>query len=506
MALKCPACRFENTDDSRFCVECGEKIELRCPGCGKGLPLEAKFCNGCGRRLSEPDDISPPELSLHDKLKRIQCYLPEGLTERILSQKDKIEGERRQVTVMFCDMKGFTQITHRLGPEQTFSLMDQILEVLIHKVHEYGGTVNEIRGDGILALFGAPIAVEDAPQRAIRSFLAIHREMIKLSQKVGAELELPPILLRIGINAGPVVVGAIGNDLLHDLLSYVPGARILLIFTYRPQFVPAWSFKSYHCQISLNRLLRRESLSMVVHLLNTRTLDRKVEILILEKTEGVPFFVEEFVTSLLDLNIITKTEDTYRLAKNLAELSIPSTISDVIMARVDTLKEPAKELLQIGSIIEREFSHRLIERVAGFPEEDLQATLGVLKHSELLIERGVHPKSTYVFRHALTRKDDKRAVDLESLYRYYEDNQVLFNAGLMPMYIGDILMDIDDQHLDEAEGWIQKAIDADRQNGLTLHLGKHYALYAELQIRKGDRQVAKDHLGKAIDVFKECGA
>ncbi|CAB5163662.1 Adenylate cyclase (EC / Guanylate cyclase (EC [Olavius algarvensis associated proteobacterium Delta 3] len=295
-------------------------------------------------------------------------------------------------------------------------------------------------------------------------------------------------------------------DLLHDLLSYVPGARILLIFTYRPQFVPAWSFKSYHCQISLNRLLRRESLSMVVHLLNTRTLDRKVETLILEKTEGVPFFVEEFVTSLLDLNIITKTEDTYRLAKNLAELSIPSTISDVIMARVDTLKEPAKELLQIGSIIEREFSHRLIERVAGFPEEDLQATLGVLKHSELLIERGVYPQSTYVFRHALTREDDKRAVDLESLYRYYEDNQVLFNAGLMPMYIGDILMDIDDQHLDEAEGWIQKAIDTDRQNGLTLHLGKHYALYAELQIRKGDRQVAKDHLGKAIDVFKECGA
>lgn len=213
MTLRCPICRFENPDDSKFCVECGEKIELHCPGCGKALPLEAKFCNGCGCRLADSDESSPRELSLHEKLKRIQCYLPEGLTERILSQKDKIEGERRQVTAMFCDMKGFTQITHRLGPEQTFSLMDQILEILIHKVHEYGGTVNEVRGDGILALFGVPIAVEDAPQRAIRSSLAIHREMITFSQQVAAEKDLPPILLRIGINAGPVVVGTIGNDL-----------------------------------------------------------------------------------------------------------------------------------------------------------------------------------------------------------------------------------------------------------------------------------------------------
>jgi class 3 adenylate cyclase len=110
-------------------------------------------------------------------------------------------------------MSGFTQLTEKLGPEETFSLMDQISETLIHKVNEYHGTVNELRGDGILALFGAPIALEDAPQRAIQSALAIHQEMIRFNENLGDNSTVPPILFRIGINTGPVVVGTVGNDL-----------------------------------------------------------------------------------------------------------------------------------------------------------------------------------------------------------------------------------------------------------------------------------------------------
>ena len=151
-------------------------------------------------------------LSSTEKLDRIQRYLPRGITEKILSQREKIEGERRQVTIMFCDMTAYVPLAEKLGPEDTFSLMDQVYEILIHRVHEYEGIVNELRGDGILALFGAPIALEDAPQRALRSALAIQREMKKFNQKNKGD-NLPPILLRIGINSGLVVVGAVGNNL-----------------------------------------------------------------------------------------------------------------------------------------------------------------------------------------------------------------------------------------------------------------------------------------------------
>ena len=115
---------------------------------------------------------------------------------------------------MFCDMEGFTQLSEMLGPENAYTVMDQIYEILIHKVHDYEGTVNEFTGDGIMALFGAPIALEDAPQRAIRSAYAIHREMVKFADKMKKENQnIPPVKMRVGIHTGPVVVGALGNDL-----------------------------------------------------------------------------------------------------------------------------------------------------------------------------------------------------------------------------------------------------------------------------------------------------
>ena len=147
------------------------------------------------------------------KLQKIQRYLPGDLTEKILAQKGKIEGEHRQVTVMFCDLQGFTPLSEKLGEERLYSLVDELFEMMIHKVHEYGGTVNKGTGDGIMALFGAPIALEDAPQRAIRSALAIQREMAKFGGTLKEEADVPPLKMRIGINTGPVVVGTIGNDL-----------------------------------------------------------------------------------------------------------------------------------------------------------------------------------------------------------------------------------------------------------------------------------------------------
>ncbi len=212
--MKCPKCQFANPEGVNFCVECGNKLEKICPECGYNNSLSYKFCGGCGHKLLFPKETPQKDLSIDEKLNKIQKYLPQGLTEKILSQRDRIEGERKLVTVMFCDMEGFTPLSESLGIEDAYSIIDQVYEILIHKVHDYEGTVNEMTGDGIMALFGAPVALEDAPQRAIRSSLAIHREMAKFSDQLKQKnKDIPPVKMRIGIHTGPVVVGTVGNDL-----------------------------------------------------------------------------------------------------------------------------------------------------------------------------------------------------------------------------------------------------------------------------------------------------
>jgi tetratricopeptide (TPR) repeat protein len=212
--MLCPKCQFDNADGMIFCGKCGTKLEIFCPQCNFGNPGGYDFCGKCGYKLSFPSETATEDLSFDDKLAKIQKYLPKGLSEKILSQRDRIEGERKQVTVMFCDMESFTHLSEKLSPEEIYAIMDRVYEILIHKVHDYEGTVNEMTGDGIMALFGAPVALEDAPQRAIRSSLAIHREMTKFSDQFRQERkDLPSVKMRIGIHTGPVVVGTVGNDL-----------------------------------------------------------------------------------------------------------------------------------------------------------------------------------------------------------------------------------------------------------------------------------------------------
>ncbi|KPK25179.1 MAG: hypothetical protein AMK69_14950 [Nitrospira bacterium SG8_3] len=656
--LKCPRCQFENPEGIKFCGECGTKLERVCTHCHFSNPPQFKFCGDCGHKLTIPAEPSPRELSFDEKISKIQRYLPKGLTEKILSQKNKIEGERKQVTVLFCDMEGFTPLVEKIGPDEAYDIMDQVYELLIHKVNDYEGTVNEMTGDGIMALFGAPIALEDAPQRAIRSAHGIHQEMTKFNQRLREQKKkIPTLKMRIGIHSGPVVVGTLGNDLrvefkavgdtvnlasrmegmaepgtsnvteetfkltedlfrfeslgekkvkgkeksvkvyrviapsnmrtrfdvsaergltkfvgrsreldllldgfersksgrgqvfsiiaeagvgksrllyefrkaiasedatfleglclsygrnmayrpvidilranfnikegegdnkikekierdlkvlgldessirpyllelfsvkdrgisetlmspemrkdliieaikritlagaetrtiviavedLHwidesseelfkDILDSISGARVFLIMTYRPEFVPIWSGKSYHNQVNLNRLSNRESLAMVFDLLGAEEVSEDLEELILNKAEGIPFFIEEFVKSIRDLGLLKKTNGTCRLAKDLQELTVPVNVQDMIMARIDSLHESAKELLRTGSVIGREFSHELIRAVAGLPEQELLTHLSVLKDSELVYERGIYPDSSYVFQHALTQE------------------------------------------------------------------------------------------------------
>jgi tetratricopeptide (TPR) repeat protein len=188
----------------------------------------------------------------------------------------------------------------------------------------------------------------------------------------------------------------------RQLLESISGARVLLIFTYRPEFVHTWGGRSYHSQLNLNRLSNRESLLMVTHLLGTSKIDPDLENLILDKTEGVPFFIEEFIESLKNMRLIESKEDKCHLTGKTQDLVLPSTIHDVIMARVDTLPEGAKEILLRGSVIGREFSHELIKEIIDIDEHELLSFLAALRDSELLYERGIYPACTYIFKHALT--------------------------------------------------------------------------------------------------------
>jgi len=147
--MKCPKCQTENPQTRKFCYECGEKLVVVCSQCGcENLPRD-KFCGECGHNLTLSVEKPPiRELTVDEKFGKIQKYLPKGIAEKILSQRDKIEGERKQVTVMFCDMEGFTGLSEKNDPEEVYSIMDQVYEILIHKVHDYDGTVNEMTGEG----------------------------------------------------------------------------------------------------------------------------------------------------------------------------------------------------------------------------------------------------------------------------------------------------------------------------------------------------------------------
>ena len=652
--MKCSQCHIDNPGNAKFCIECGNPMDLRCPACGSVTPAQGKFCMECGEKLSPASTSVPRELSFDEKISSIQRFLPSGLTEKILSQRGKIEGERKHATVMFCDLVGFTSLVEDLGEEKAYGIMDRFYEVLIHEVHRYEGTVNEMTGDGVMALFGVPRAIENSSQRAIQSALSIHREITKFSNQEKGKALVSPLEIRIGVHTGPVVVGALGNDLrvefkavgntvniakrmeetadpgatyvtedtfrlcrglfrfeglgerqlkgktdsvriyrvigpssqtsrfevnaeegltpfvgrerelellldgfervkagsgqafsivaeagvgktrlLHEFskavanedvvfrqarcLSYsrgeayqpiiellktsfqihesdddaeirrkvagglqnigmdhvaslpyllqvlsvrdsgvddalsneenryrfmetlkntalkdseakpviiafedmhwvdngsedairglfenIAGSRVMLIFTYRPEYLHTWGAKTFHSQINLNRLSNRESLLMISHILGDADIDSSLAELALEKTEGVPFFIEELIKSLVSLKVIENRNGRYDLAKEKKGLAIPSTIHDVIMARIDPLPDAAKRTLQIGSVIGREFGFEILKQITQLPDQELLAHLSELKDRELLYERGIWPQSVFSFKHAYT--------------------------------------------------------------------------------------------------------
>ena len=666
----CPACQSANEADARFCEQCGHSLEISCPTCGGVAKAGARFCRRCGQNLVQPAAppaaVPPPlptrPVSLDDKLAHLQRYLPPHITDKILANRGRLAGERKLVTVLFADLAGYTTLSEQLGEEALFALMDKLYERLIHEIHRYEGTVNELTGDGLVAFFGAPVAVEQAPQRAVRAALALQDAVQHFSTQLEYERG-EGLQLRVGINTGPVIVGSIGNDLRMDykaigntvnlaarmeqtaapgtvqltehtykliegyfdcndlglislkglaskvrvyrvtgerggraridvarergftrlvgrerelehlrhcfdlaqsgrgqavsiigdaglgksrllyefrqtlashdclwldgrchpygmalaygpmvemlkqrfqldvsdqdediqhkvqrglegmspalrsaapyllhllavetahglpaglapeaikhhifealrglvdesaarcpvvlaledlhwvdatsaefltfLLDHLAGTRVLLVCTYRPEFVSTWSRKSYHSVLTLTPLGHPDGRQMLTAVLGTPHIQDELATLVLDKAEGMPFFLEELVHALQETGAIELHDGQWRLTPGSTGVSVPNTVEEVLMARIDRLPEGAKLVLQIGAVIGREFSGELLREVAGLPEQELMAHLTALTEAELLYARGLPPQTTYLFKHALTQEAAYRSL------------------------------------------------------------------------------------------------
>ena len=207
--MTCPACGHDNREAARFCDACGRPLEARCPVCGQGLRPGARFCDGCGANISAP-------LSRAAETPRAPTsYTPHHLAERILKEGRALRGERKEVSVLFVDVQGSTELAGSLDPEEFHRVMDGAFQIMLDAVHRWEGTVNQFTGDGIMALFGAPIAHEDHARRALHAALEIQRGFGEYASALRRDKGLA-FQVRLGLNSGPVVVGAIGDDLRMD--------------------------------------------------------------------------------------------------------------------------------------------------------------------------------------------------------------------------------------------------------------------------------------------------
>jgi class 3 adenylate cyclase len=204
--MTCAQCRHDNRAGARFCDNCGAPLPRACPSCGTPLRPAAKFCDECGQPVAVAEAAPRPARAVQPPT----GYTPKHLADRILTSRSAVEGERKQVTVVFVDCAGFTALSARVDPEDLHAIMDGCFQRLLDAVHRYEGTVNQFTGDGVMALFGAPIAHEDHAVRAVAAALAMQRAIAEYAESLRRQRGLD-FAVRIGINTGPVVVGKIGD-------------------------------------------------------------------------------------------------------------------------------------------------------------------------------------------------------------------------------------------------------------------------------------------------------
>jgi len=207
--MKCSKCQSENREGVKFCEDCGAKMEVKCPSCGAFIATGKRFCGECGHNLRKHKEA--PSVNYSEP----QSYTPKHLADKILTTRSSIEGERKLVTVFFADVANYTSISEKLDPEEVHQIMDGAFKILMDETHKYEGTINQFTGDGVMALFGAPVSHEDHAQRACYAALAIQKAMGEYGDKIEKDTGVE-FKMRVGLNSGPVIVGAIGDDLRMD--------------------------------------------------------------------------------------------------------------------------------------------------------------------------------------------------------------------------------------------------------------------------------------------------
>ncbi len=731
--MLCPSCEHENRPNRKFCTQCGAPLSLTCAICGTQNELGEPFCGECGRPFAELSKLAPvPEP---------RSYTPPHLASKILRDRETLLGERRTVTVLFADASGFTSMSERLDEEQIYSLMQGCLGRMMEAVHHYEGTITQFLGDGVMALFGAPIAHEDSARRAVAAALEMQ---ISLNEYVTNVKQGHPIecRFRVGLNTGPVVVGSINDNLdmdytalgdtvnlaarmeqvaepgsvylsentyhlvhkyfelqslgalnvkgkaepvvayrvvrekpvgtrleiaaehgltpfvgrdqeltvlkgfleqakrgqgqvvfisgvagigksrlLHEfqrssldegvtlmeghcisygrIIPYLPlidiikrsfgveevdnDARIisrvdkstadweksaqatvpylkyllnvdpgdptvavmdpmerragildslralllqesrhrpllvivedlhwidknstdaltalvdviasvpvLMVLSYRPSFTHSLGERSYYNRLALGHLATGESEVLAEGILQVTTLPPQVKQLITSKAEGNPFFIEEVTKSLLESGVLRKTNGTYSMDGPIEEVRVPDTIQEVILSRIDRLERQAKGALQLASVIGREFTVRLLDRISDI-EVQLGETLDELKLLELIYQKDYFPELSYMFKHALTHDVAYSTLLLERRKVLH----CLIGAAIEELYADRLSEHYEAlaHHYREGEDWA-KALD--------------------YQVRAGDKAAAtyanQDALGyyaKALETCAKLGA
>ena len=643
--MTCSTCGQASPAGAQFGGGCGTRLAAVCPACQASNPPANRFCHQCGGPLG-------PGPAAVEESRSPRSYTPRHLAEKILTTGTALKGERKQVTVLFVDVSGFTSLSERLDPEEVHRLMSRAFDLMLAEVHRYEGTVNQFLGDGIMAIFGAPIAHEDHAIRGVHAALGMARALEAYQD------ELRPRGIRFqarqGLNTGLVVVGSIGSDLRMDytavgdatnvaarmqqvgapgrvtiseathrlvqgyfetrplgdlsikgkaeaiaawevvaaretrtrlevaadrgltpfvgrerelrllleaferargghgqvaflvaeagmgksrllavlrqriageagwqeghclsfgramtfhplvdllrrqlaiedvdgevavaakiehgltgigpglasaapylrtllsvdpgdaevramspaqrrgetfealrrlvvqsaerepqvlviedlhwidsaseqflasLIESVPALRVLLVFTYRPGYVNPFGERSYFTRIVPAALSTEESARIAESVLGVDVLPVDLRSVVAAKAEGNPFYIEELVRSLEESGALQRVEGRLTLTRPLSQIAIPDTVQDVIAARIDRLAEAPKLTLQLASVIGREFSRRLVDRVSQIGE-GTDGALRELGALELIHERRRLPELAYAFKHALTQ-------------------------------------------------------------------------------------------------------
>ena len=749
--MRCAQCQFENREGRRFCSKCAAPLAVVCASCGFTNDPGDEFCGGCAQSLRAGTPTLP-------QFRAPESYTPKHLAEKILTFKSALEGERKQVTVLFADMKGSMELLADRDPEDARKLLDPVIEHMMEAVHHYEGTVNKVMGDGIMALFGAPLAHEDHAVRACYAALRMQESVRRHAENV-RRAEGVSIHIRIGLNSGAVVMRSIGNDLqmdysaigqtvhlasrmeqmatpgtimlaadslrlaegyvqvkpigpvnvkgmaepvevyelagagaartrlqaaamrgltrfvgrdaeietlrqtleharaghgqvvavvgepgvgksrlfyefthshrtidwlivesgsvsygkaapylplidllkayfkiqdrdnqreirekvtgklltldealkatlpalltlldvavddnawqeldpaerrrrilgavkrvllresqvqpllvvfedlhwidaetqafLDSLIESVPTARFLLLVNYRPEYQHGWGSKTYYSQIRIDPLPPESAMEVLAALLGDDGALVPLKNLLIARTEGTPFFLEESVRTLVEMNVLAGERGNYRLAKPIESIRVPTSVQAVLAARIDRLTLEAKQLLQCASVIGKDFPFALLQGVAELSEENLRRELAHLQAAEFIYETRLFPDLEYTFKHALTHEvaygsllqDRRRALHariVEAIEKLYSD-RITEQIELLA------------HHALRGELW-EKAVDYLHQAGKKAagHFATREAIACFEQALAALKHLPEDHpsIEKAINIRVDLG-